>query len=146
MFNTTFASDLIKLILHAAAIPSIADNAAATPLTSLYIGLHTADPGPNGTQDSAELVYTGYARVAVPRLPANWTVNGNVAQPAARVEFPEMTSGVETLATWMTIGTVGTGAGKVLLRGRLTPDIQCRLGVIPAIKADTTITFVTASA
>ena len=145
MFNNIFANDLLKLILTGSSIANIADNAATSPLTNLYIGLHTADPGPDGTQDTSQVVYTGYTRIAVPRLGANWTITGNVAQPVARIEFGEMTAGVESLATWMTIGTALTGAGKVLLRGLLSPNIQIRLGVIPAIKQDSTITFVSAS-
>lgn len=145
MFNTIFANDLIKLILHGAAISNIADNAAASPLTNLVLGLHTADPGPGGTQETSSVSYAGYARIQVPRMLDNWIVTNNEAQPAARLEFPEMTGGSEALATWMTIGTDLTGPGKVLLRGRLSPDIQCRIGVIPAIKASSTITFVTAT-
>jgi hypothetical protein len=145
MFNTTFANDLIKLLLTGVAIPNIADNAATGPLTNLVIGLHTADPGPGGTQETSAVAYTGYARINVPRLAANWVITNNVARPSVRLEFGEMTGGVESLATWMTIGTALTGPGKVLLRGRLTPDIQCRLGVIPAIKAESAITFVTAT-
>lgn len=145
MFNTTFANDLLKLILTGVAIPNIADNAATGPITQLVLGLHTADPGPAGTQETSALVYTGYTRIAVPRLAANWTITGNIAVPSARIEFPEMTGGTESLATWLSIGISMSGAGKVLLRGRLTPDIQCRVGVIPAIKQDSQIVFVTAT-
>lgn len=142
MYNTTFANDLIKLILTGVAIPNVADNAVASPLTNLYISLHSADPGAGGFQDTSAMVYTGYARIAVPRLPANWAITNNVARPAGRLEFGEMTAGAEALALWMAIGTSATGAGKILLRGLLSPNIQCRLGVIPAIKAESTITFV----
>lgn len=145
MFNQTFANDLIKLILTRVPIANIADDAAVAPLANLVLGLHTADPGPTGTQETSAVVYTGYARIQVPRLAANWTIANNIARPAARLEFGEMTGGTESLATWLTIGTALTGPGKVLLRGRLSPDIQLRLGVIPAIKADSTITFVTAT-
>ncbi len=145
MLGATFANDLLKLLLTGAAIPLIADNAGQTPLSSLFLGLHTGDPGPAGTQETLAATYTGYARVAVGRLPANWSIAANVARPTARIEFPEMTGGTEQLITWLTIGTAVNGAGKVLLRGRLTPEIQCRVGVVPGIKAETTITFVTAS-
>ena len=144
MFNTTFANELIKLLLTGVAIPNLADNAASSPLTNLYIGLHTADPGAGGTQDTNAVAYTGYTRVAVPRLPANWSITNNVASPAARIEFGEMTAGVASQATWMSIGTALTGAGKILLRGQLSPAIAISLGVIPAIKQASTITFVTA--
>jgi hypothetical protein len=145
MFSKVFANDLIKALLTRAPIANLFDDAVTAPLTNLFIGLHTADPGPDGTQETNALVYTGYARVATPRLLANWTITDNIARPSGRIEFGEMTAGVESLATWMTIGTALSGPGKVLLRGRLTPNIQTRLGVIPAIKADSTITFVTAT-
>jgi len=34
----------LKLLFQAVAIANIADNAASSPLTALYISLHTADP------------------------------------------------------------------------------------------------------
>jgi hypothetical protein len=143
MFSKTFANDLIKLLLTRVAIANIADDAASSPLTNLYLGLHTADPGPDGTQETSSVVYTGYARIPVARQASAWAITNNVARPSARLEFGEMTGGTESLATWLSIGTSLTGPGKVLLRGRLTPDIQLRPGVIPAIKPDSTITFVT---
>lgn len=143
MFSTAFAGDLLKLIMHGVAIANIADNAASSPFTQYFIALHTADPGAGGTQDASELNYTGYARIALPRLAANWPITGNVIHPSARIEFGEMTAGVDQLATWMSIGIASTGSTKILLRGALTPNVQCRLGVIPAIKPDTAITFVT---
>lgn len=146
MLNSTFANDLIKLIFQANAIAGIADNASSGALTSLYISLHTGDPGAAGTQSSNEANYTGYARVALVRSAVGWTVSANVVSPAARIEFGEMTGGTEQLATWFAVGTAASGTGKILVRGRLSPDIQCRIGVIPAIKPDTTITFTTASA
>ena len=46
----TFESDLLKLIFNATAIANIADNAASSPLTNLFVPLHTADPGEAGSQ------------------------------------------------------------------------------------------------
>lgn len=145
MLGATFANDLLKLLLTGVPIALLADNAAQSPLSVLYLGLHTGDPGPAGTQETLAATYTGYTRVSLGRVPDNWTITANVARPKARIEFPEMTGGTEQLITWLTIGTAATGAGKVLLRGRLSPEIQCRAGVVPGIKAETTITFVTAS-
>ena len=71
-----------------------------------------------------------------------WNVVDNIARPTSRIEFLEMTAGAEQLAKWITIGVAKVGGGMYLLRGKLSPDIQCRLGVIPAIKADTEIEFV----
>lgn len=44
---------------------------------SFYVALHTGDPGEAGTQATNEATYTGYARVAVARSGAGWTVTGN---------------------------------------------------------------------
>ena len=47
---TTTANNILKLYLNATAIANIADNAASSPNTNLYVALHTADPGAGGTQ------------------------------------------------------------------------------------------------
>ncbi len=41
----------------------IADNAATSPITNLYVSLHTGDPGEAGDQTTSEAAYTSYARV-----------------------------------------------------------------------------------
>lgn len=142
MFSKQYANLQIKQILHGADIPGLCRNATVDPLTKLVLALHTEDPGPNGTQETNEVVYTGYERREVDRTAALWNVVDNIARPTARLEFLEMTAGAEQLAKWITIGVAKVGGGMYILRGRLTPDIQCRLGVIPAIKADTEIEFV----
>lgn len=143
-FNTAFATDLNGLVFHGLPIAGIAD-APASPLNSLFLGLATADPGPGGTQETNAMTYTGYSRIPMVRNNTAWVLAGNIVRPAGRVEFPEMTGGSDQLARWLTIGTALTGPGKVLFRALLSQDIACRLGVIPAIKADTDITLVTAS-
>ena len=65
--GSTFDNDLLKLIFNATPIATIADNAASTPLTSLYLSLHTADPGAGGSQTTSEAAYGGYARQPVAR-------------------------------------------------------------------------------
>ena len=65
--SDTFENDLLKLIFNATAIANISDNAASSPLTNLFVALHTADPTDSGTQTSNEVAYTSYARVAVAR-------------------------------------------------------------------------------
>jgi hypothetical protein len=46
--SNAFENDLLKLIFNATAIANLADNAASSPLTNLYVSLHTADPGEAG--------------------------------------------------------------------------------------------------
>ena len=67
---------LLDLLFFGTAFPNIADNAAAAPLTQLYVSLHTADPGEGGDHGSAETSYGGYARVAVARSAAGWIRSG----------------------------------------------------------------------
>jgi hypothetical protein len=84
----TFENDLLKLIFNATAIANIADNAASSPLTSLYVALHTADPGDAGNQGTSEISYTGYARVAVARTTGGWTASSaGSTSPVATIVF-----------------------------------------------------------
>jgi hypothetical protein len=116
--SNTFENDWLKLIFNAIAIATLADNAASTPLTNLYVGLHTADPGEAGNQTTNECAYTSYARVAVARTTGGWTVSGNTVTNAAAVTFPKATGGSET-ATYFTVGSDPTGTGKILYYGVL---------------------------
>lgn len=95
--GNTFENDLLKLIFNATAIANIADNAATSPLTNLYVSLHTADPGEAGDQTTNEAAYTSYARVAVARTSGGWTITDNSVSPNSDITFPEATGGSETL-------------------------------------------------
>src|SRR5574343_967927 len=95
--GNTFENDFLKLIFQATAIANIADNASSSPLTNLYLSLHTSDPGEAGSQTTNETAYTGYARVAVARSGSGWTVTGNSVSPAANIDFPACTGGKNTI-------------------------------------------------
>lgn len=99
-----------------------------------YIALHTADTGADGTQDSNEVSYTGYARQLVDA--GDWAVDGADFENAAPIEFPEVegVSGTVTV-THFTIGNAASGAGKVLLRGKLTNPLPITVGQEPRFKA-----------
>lgn len=138
--SDTFENDLLKLIFNGTAIANLADNAGASPITNLFVALHSADPGEAGTQTTNEITYTGYARVSVARTGGGWVVSANSVSPAVAVEFGEMTAGTPGTATHATIGTASTGAGKVLYRGALTPTVAFNVGVIPRLRTTSTIT------
>ena len=138
--SNLFENDLLGLIFNGTAISSIADNTATAPLTNLYVALHTADPGEAGNQETSEISYTGYARVAVARTSGGWAITGNSVSPVAAVEFGEMTGGTGGTVTHASIGTASTGTGKILYSGALTPNITVALGVLPRIKNTSTIT------
>lgn len=138
--GNTFENDLMKLIFNATAIANIADNAATSPLTNLYVSLHTADPGEAGDQTTNETAYTGYGRVAVARTSGGFTVTGNSVSPVANVDFGECTASPGAAITHFAIGTAASGAGKLLYSGTVTPNITMAVGVIPRIKTTSTIT------
>lgn len=137
--GNTFENDLLKLIFQASAIANLADNAAASPNTSLYVSLHTADPGEAGSQTTSECAYTSYARVAVARTAGGWTVSGNSCSPAASIDFPAATGGSET-AQYAAVGTTSSGAGKLLYSGAISPTIAISSGVTPRLTTSSTIT------
>src|SRR4051794_8264612 len=124
----TFENDWLKLIFNATAIANIADNAASSPLTNLYVSLHTADPGETGNQTTSETTYTSYVRVAVARTSGGWTVTANSVSPASAINFPACTGGTATI-THFAVGTASSGAGKILYSGTVTPNISVSSGV-----------------
>ena len=137
--GNTFENDFLKLVFNATAIANIADNAASSPLTNLYVSLHTADPGEAGDQTTSEVAYTSYARVAVARTTGGWTVTGNSVSPVANISFPAGTGGSGT-ATHASVGTLTSGAGKILYKGTVTPNIVCGNGITPVLTTASTVT------
>jgi hypothetical protein len=137
--GNTFENDLVKLIFNATAIANIADNAATSPLTNLYLSLHTADPGETGDQTTSEATYTSYARVAVARSGSGFTISNNQVTLAANTDFPAATGGTNTI-THFGIGTAASGAGKLLYKGGLTPSISVSNGVTPRINSGVIVT------
>lgn len=106
---------------------------------SLYVSLHTADPGEGGDQTTSEIAYTSYARVAVARSGAGWAVTGNSVSPAATISFPAGTGGSGT-ATYFGVGTSSSGAGVLLYSGAISPTIVCGNGITPQLTTATAIT------
>jgi hypothetical protein len=137
--GTTFSNDFLKLVLNGTAIANIADNAGSSPLTNLYLALHTADPGVGGSQTTSEASYTGYARVAVPRSTSGFTAaSGGVSNLASATAFPASTGGTGT-APFVSIGTAASGAGKILWSGPLTPALPLGSGNVPTLTTATTV-------
>src|SRR3954470_9785583 len=134
-----FACNLLKLVFNATNYANLADNAATSPFTNLYVSLHTASPTATGTQTSSEAAYTSYARVPVARTNVGWTVTANSVSPAATVVFPAATGGSET-ETFFGIGTSLSGAGHLLYFGAISPTIVVSNGVTPQLTTASTVT------
>jgi hypothetical protein len=137
--SNAFENDLLELIFNGVAIANLADNAASSPLTNLYVSLHTADPGEAGDQSTNETTYTSYARVAVARTAGGWTVTGNSVSPVANIDFPAATGGSGTI-TYFGVGSASSGAGVLYYSGTVTPSISVTSGVTPRLTTASTIT------
>ncbi len=138
--GNTFENDWLKLIFQATAIADLADNDATSPLTNLYVSLHTSDPGEAGDQTTNEISYTGYARVAVARTSGGWTVTANSVSPVASIDFGVMTAGAGGTVTHFAVGTLVSGAGKLLYSGATNVSIAVIAGVQPKLGTTTAIT------
>lgn len=126
-----FEGAVLNQILNGVAIPGLG--------ATLYVSLHTADPGEAGTQSTNEVSYAEYARVALDRDDTDWVVTGSSASPAANVSFPAST-GAGGTATFFGVGLDASGAGPLLYRGTIAPTIAIENGTTPILSTATTIT------
>jgi hypothetical protein len=130
-------TDILKLLFTNTTWANVGD---ATGLVgsgtagSLYISLHTADPGEAGDQTTSEATYTSYARVAVARSAGGWTVSGNSATNAATITFPACTGGSNTV-TYFAVGRASSGTGEILVSGALTASLAVSNGITPSFSA-----------
>lgn len=135
--SNTFENDLLQLIFNNVDIALIGDAAGlqnSAAAGSLYVSLHTADPGEAGDQTTNETAYTNYARVAVARTVGGWTVSGNAVSNAALVQFAQCGASGATL-THFGVGTDSSGAGKLLYSGSLTSSLAVSSGIQPQFAA-----------
>ena len=122
MLSSDHAHSLLLHEFNNSAIANIGDASGLQPSSaagSYYIGGHTASPGVGGKQNVNEAAYTSYARVAVARSSAGWTVTGAQVVNAALISFPKCTGGSETWTHWSIGYQSGTGATNVRSFGPL---------------------------
>lgn len=101
---------------------------------SLYVSLHTSDPGEAGDQTTNETAYTNYARVAVARSGAGWSRSTSTISNVAAVTFATCGATGATI-THFGIGTASSGAGVLLYKGALTSSLVVGSGVTPQFAA-----------
>lgn len=141
--SNTFENDLLLLLFNNTAIADIGDAGglrATVTAGSLYWSLHTGDPGEAGTAVTSETAYTGYSRIAAARSGAGFTVTGNSVSPPSNVDFGECSASPGGAITHFGIVNTSSGAGKLLYKGTMTPNVTMAAGVIPRIKTTSTIT------
>ncbi len=101
--------------------------------TDLWLALHTADPGEAGTAVTSEATYGSYARATLTRA-SDFTVSGNQVSNTNLEQFPQCTSGTETI-THVSIVTSASGAGTIIVRAALNTSIPVSTGIQPQFAA-----------
>lgn len=136
--SDAFETALLQLLFNNTTIATYGDATGirgSTVAGSLYIALHTADPGEAGAaQTTSEVAYTSYARVAIARTSGGFTVSGNTVSNTATTAFPAATGGTST-ATYFSIGRDVSGTGQILVSGALGSSLAISLNVVPTFAA-----------
>jgi len=135
--TNAFEENVLKLILQNVDLANVGDATGlrgSSTAGSLYISLHTADPGETGNQTTSETGYTSYARVAVARSAGAWAVSSGASPTGSNVAattFPACTGSTSTI-THFGIGTAATTAGNLLLKGALSASLAVSSGITPS--------------
>lgn len=120
--------------LENAVLALLFNDTALTLGGDLHVALFTGAPGEAG--GGTEANYTGYARVAVARSGAGWTVSGNTptqAANAASITFGACTAGSNTV-THFGLYDAASG-GNLLIYGTLTASLAVSAGITPLFAA-----------
>lgn len=113
--SNTLETQLLLAIFESSALAAI----GTIPLgVNLYMAAYTADPGEAGTAITNEANFTGYARKAMSREAATWTVTGDTATSDIDADFPLCTGGTNTISHWAVVNTA-SGAGTILYKGTI---------------------------
>jgi hypothetical protein len=133
--STATCNSLLALLLNATAWADLAENDSSSPITNLYLSLHTASPGVGNSQLTNETAYTNYVRVAVARTTGGWAVpSGGASSNAALVQFAQCGVTGATI-THVAIGTASAGAGTVLYQGALNSSLAVANLIQPQFSA-----------
>ena len=134
--SNAWEEGLLKLTFNNTAFANVGDTSGLQPAGAagnLHVSLHTADPGEAGTQATNEGTYTGYARKAVARSTAGWTVTAGAVANTAAITFVVCTTGsASNTVTYFGVGTDSSGAGVLLYSGALTASLAVSGGITPA--------------
>lgn len=129
--SNSFETAVLTLYFNNTAHANVGDAVGvrgSTTAGSFYISLHTADPGEAGTAVTSEATYTNYARVAVARSAAGFTISGNSVSNAALVSFPACGVTGNTITNF---GIVETPSGAGALHFSGTASLSVSSGITP---------------
>ena len=101
--TNVFATALLALRFTNANLANVGDATGlrgSSTAGSDYVSLHTASPGPTGTQATNECAYGSYARQSAARSGAGFTASSRLTDNVAVLTFPEASSGSEVARFW----------------------------------------------
>ena len=120
--STNTCNNILALIYNATAWANIADNAASSPVTNIYVALATASYTAASTMSSNEATYTNYVRQTVARSTSGWSApSGKATVNAAQITFPQCGASGNTITSAAT--GKATGASDVFHFGDLNASI-----------------------
>ena len=128
---------LLSLIFENANYANVGDATGlrgSSTAGSFYISLHTANPNETGTQTTSEGAYGSYARQAVARSTAGWTVSGGGVTNDSAITYPAASSGSET-ETHFGVGSDVSGTGNLFIWGALSAGLAVSTGITPQFAA-----------
>lgn len=131
--SNSWETALLALLFNntnAANIGDVTGLRGSSSAGSLYVSLHSADPGEAGSQTTNEISYTGYGRVGVGRSGSGWTVSGNQASNVSAITFGACSGGSAT-AAYFGVGTDPSGAGTLIYSGQLSASLSISSGITP---------------
>lgn len=129
--STAASNAIIDLIYSAITWANVAVNATASPLTAIFIALHTAPPTAGGSgQNESETAYTNYARQSTARSTGWGAATGGQTANTAQVNFPQCGATGATL-THVSTGRASSGAGGVFHYGALNSPLAVANGITP---------------
>ena len=138
-----FEYDLMRLVFNGVAITNWAATGGST---SLWLGLHTADPG-DAASTAAEGGYSAYTRVKTDRssvASTGWSVSsGSTAAtvaPLTAIDFPQCTGTTGTFTHASVWPSSNAQASSAIYVGTLSPNVNFAEGVTPRITTGSSIT------
>jgi hypothetical protein len=132
--TTAFKTALLTLYFNNSDHANIGDASGlqnSASAGSFYVSLHTSSPGATGTQSTNETSYTDYARVAVARSGAGWTVATANVSNAGAITFPAVGGGGQTI-THIGIGSDASGAGNLFWYEALDESVVLETSQVPS--------------
>ncbi len=144
MITYAFAAKLLEHYLLNATVSNTGDAVGlrgSLAAGDFELSLHTATPGPTGTQATNETTYTGYARVPIPRGAALWLCDpaSGTATLQADVAFPVVGAVPGPAITHIGFGWAHAGAGELQIYGSLGVAVVPVAGVPLVLRAGTSV-------